>query len=134
MGDRATALAAQVDSLSTMDRETFDRIVDEALEELPPWVLERVDNLVVVVENRPTREQDPEREGLLGIYEGVSLAERGVDYYGVAPDQIVIFRESHLALGLPEDEMRVEVRKTVLHEVAHHLGIDDDRLHELGWD
>jgi predicted Zn-dependent protease with MMP-like domain len=116
-----------------MNRDAFDRIVDEALEELPEWVVERVDNLVVVVENRPTREQDPENEGLLGIYEGVSLAERGVDYYGVAPDQIVIFREAHLALGLPQDEMRVELRKTVLHEVAHHLGIDDDRLHELGW-
>lgn len=117
-----------------MDRHTFDRIVDEALEELPEWVVERVDNLIVVVENRPTRDQDPENEGLLGIYEGVSLADRGVDYFGFTPDRIVIFREPHLALGLPEEEMRAEVRKTVLHEVAHHLGIDDERLHELGWD
>lgn len=117
-----------------MDRRTFDRIVDDALDELPEWVIERVDNLIVVVEERPTREQDPDGEGLLGIYEGVSLAERGVDYYGVAPDRIVIFREPHLAMDLSVDEMRAEVRKTVLHEVAHHLGIDDDRLHELGWD
>jgi len=117
-----------------MDRRTFDRIVDDTLDELPEWVVERVDNLIVVVEERPTREQDPDGDGLLGLYEGVSLAERGVDYYGVAPDRIVIFREPHLAMSLSVAEMRAEVRKTVLHEVAHHLGIDDERLHELGWD
>lgn len=117
-----------------MDRRTFDRIVDDTLAELPEWVLDRVDNLIVVVEERPTFDQDSTGDGLLGIYEGVSLAERGVDYFGVAPDRIVVFREPHLAMGLSEPEMRAEVRKTVLHEVAHHLGIDDDRLHELGWD
>jgi predicted Zn-dependent protease with MMP-like domain len=117
-----------------MNRREFARVVDTVLEELPPWVVERIDNLAVVVEDVPTREQDPSGHGILGIYEGVSLAERGVDYFGYAPDQIVIFYQPHIALGLSDDELRAEVRVTVLHEIAHHLGIDDDRLHELGWD
>lgn len=117
-----------------MNRRQFERLVDEALEDLPEWVLEAVDNLVVVVEDRPTSEQDPHGEGLLGIYEGVSLHDRGIDYWGAMPDRIVVFMESHLRLGLDRAELREEIRRTVLHEVAHHLGIDDERLHELGWD
>jgi predicted Zn-dependent protease with MMP-like domain len=108
--------------------------VDDVLGELPEWVVERVDNLMVVVEDWPTQEQDPEGHGILGIYEGVSLAERGVDYFGFTPDRIVIFYLPHLELGLSDDALRSEIRVTVLHEMAHHLGIDDDRLHELGWD
>jgi predicted Zn-dependent protease with MMP-like domain len=88
----------------------------------------------VVVEEWPTRDQDPGDDGILGIYEGVSLAERGVDYFGAVPDRIVVFRGPHLALGLGEHDLRSEIRTTVLHEIAHHLGIDDRRLHELGWD
>lgn len=99
------------------------------IEALPEWVLEEVDNLIVVVEDEP----DEEEGDLLGIYEGVSLAERE-DYWGALPDRIVIFYRPHLELGLSEDELRDEIRKTVLHELAHHLGIDDERLTELGWD
>lgn len=99
------------------------------IEGLPEWVLEEVDNLVVVVEDEPGEEEGD----LLGIYEGVSLAERE-DYWGALPDRIVIFYRPHLELGLAEDELREEIRKTVLHELAHHLGIDDERLTELGWD
>jgi predicted Zn-dependent protease with MMP-like domain len=99
------------------------------LEELPQWVLDEIDNLVVVVEEWPSKEQGD----ILGIYEGVSLAERG-DYFGVLPDRIVIFRGPHLDLGLDGKELRAEIRKTVLHEIGHHLGIDDERLTELGWD
>ena len=117
-----------------MKRRRFERLVDEALAELPPDVADALDNLHIVVEDWPTPDQDPDASGLLGIYEGVSLAERGVDYFGFAPDRIVIFRGPHLELGLDEDELRGEVRTTVLHEIAHHLGIDDRRLHELGWD
>ncbi len=117
-----------------MNRRDFAGIVDEVLAELPEWVVERIDNLAVVVEDRPTRDQDPEGHGILGIYEGVSLAERGVDYFGYAPDQIVIFYRPHIELALDDDELAAEIRITVLHEVAHHLGIDDERLHELGWD
>lgn len=112
-----------------MKRHEFEAEVDRVIEDLPDWVLEKVDNLVVVVEDWPTEEQGD----LLGIYEGVSLAERG-DYWGAMPDRIVIFKGPHLDLGLTDQELRSEIRKTVLHELAHHLGIDDDRLAELGWD
>lgn len=117
-----------------MDRQEFETLVDKTLEEIPDEFISQIDNLVVMVEDRPSVEQDPLGEGLLGLYEGVSLAERGIDYYGVMPDQITIFREPHLALGLDRTELIEEIRKTVLHEVAHHLGIDDERLHQLGWD
>ncbi|MFV9671792.1 MAG: metallopeptidase family protein [Acidimicrobiia bacterium] len=117
-----------------VNRREFSRVVDAVLAELPEWVTERIDNLVVVVEDRPTHDQDPEGQGLLGLYDGVSLADRGVDYFGYAPDQISIFYEPHIELGLSDEELNDEIRVTVLHEVAHHLGIDDQRLHELGWD
>jgi predicted Zn-dependent protease with MMP-like domain len=115
-------------------RAQFERIVDAALEDLPKWVLEQVDNLHVVVEDRPSRDQDPRDEGILGIYEGVSLLERGDWYSGALPDRIVVFMGPHLDLGLSPSELREEIRRTVLHEVAHHLGIDDARLESLGWD
>ena len=117
-----------------MNRREFSGVVDAVLAELPEWVVERIDNLVVVVEDRPTHDQDPDGRGLLGIYDGVSLADRGVDYFGYTPDQISIFYQPHIELDLNDAELRDEIRVTVLHEVAHHLGIDDQRLHELGWD
>ncbi len=106
-------------------------MVDEALEDLPDWVLEQVENLAVVVEDRPPPGQDPD---LLGLYEGVSLLERGIDYSGFMPDRITIYRQPHLDLGLSRDRLRHEVKRTVLHEVAHHLGIEDQRLHDIGYD
>ena len=118
----------------TISRAEFAHVVDDSLAELPDWVHDQVDNLIVVVEDVPTADQDPEGNGLLGIYEGVSLADRGFDYFGETPDRIIVFYLPHLALGLGDEELRVEIRRTVLHEVAHHLGIDDKRLHELGWD
>lgn len=117
-----------------MNRKQFERLVDEALEGLPGWVLEAVDNLAVVVEDRPNRDQDPEGLGLLGIYEGVSLLERGIEYSGYLPDRVIVFMRPHVELGLERDELREEIRRTVLHEIAHHLGIDDRRLQQLGWD
>jgi predicted Zn-dependent protease with MMP-like domain len=110
-------------------RHQFELEVDRIIEELPHWVLEQIDNLVVVVEDYPTEEQGD----ILGIYEGVSLAERG-DYWGAMPDRIVIFYHPHMDLDLDETELKAEIRKTVLHEVGHHLGITDERLTELGWD
>jgi predicted Zn-dependent protease with MMP-like domain len=117
-----------------VDRRAFEAVVDRALEQLPGWVLDALDNVVVVVEDHASAEQDPHGEDILGIYEGVSLYERGFEYTMAMPDRIVIFRRPHLSLGLSEKELEGEIRATVLHEIAHHLGIDDERLHELGWD
>ncbi len=113
-----------------MNRVEFEAVVDQALEDLPDWVLESLDNLHVVVEDTPA----PEQGDVLGVYAGVSLPERAADYWGVMPDRIVVFRRPHLEMGLDDSELRREIRKTVLHEIAHHLGIDDDRLEELGWE
>lgn len=112
-----------------MRRHEFERLVDRVLEDLPEWVLDKIDNLSIVVEDQPSEELGD----VLGFYEGVALSERG-DYFGVMPDTIIVFRQPHLALGLEGVELEREIRKTVLHEIAHHLGIDDDRLTELGWD
>jgi predicted Zn-dependent protease with MMP-like domain len=121
--------------LSTVNRAEFEKTVDEALVELPDWVKQIVDNLHVVVEEWPSPEQEALGEGrsLLGLYEGVSLHDRAGNYSGVMPDRITIFMGPHLAMRLTPARLRRQIRKTVLHEVAHHLGIDDERLHELGW-
>ena len=116
-----------------MNRRRFEMVVDRVLDGLPNWIIERIDNLVVVVEDLPTAEQDPDGE-LLGIYEGTSLPDRSADYWGVLPDQITIFRLPHLELGLTDAELESEIRRTVLHEMAHYLGIEESRLHEIGYD
>jgi len=112
-----------------MRRHEFELEVDKVIEALPQWVLDEVDNLVVVVEDVPPSELGD----VLGVYEGTSLAERG-DYTAVLPDRILIFYRPHMELGLDVSDLRAEIRKTVLHELGHHLGIDDRRLTELGWD
>ncbi|MDP3984493.1 MAG: metallopeptidase family protein [Acidimicrobiia bacterium] len=116
-----------------MNRRRFEQAVDRVLDELPEWVLDRIDNLVVVVEERPSQDQDPAGE-LLGIYEGTSLLDRSGDYWGVLPDQITIFRQPHLTMGLNEEQLQAEIRRTVLHELGHFLGLDEARLRQLGWD
>ena len=113
-----------------LTRDEFEAVVDRTLEQLPEWVIEQIDNLHVIVEDRPS----PELGDVLGVYEGVSLQERAGDYWGALPDRIVIFREPHLELNLPRSELEDEIRRTVLHEIAHHIGIDDERLTEVGWD
>ncbi len=116
----------------TMNRSTFEAAIDDVIEALPQWVVDAVDNLIIVVEHEPSVEQRGDHDDLLGIYEGISLAERE-DYWGAMPDQITVFYGPHMRLGLPENELREEIRTTVLHEIGHHLGISDERLHELGW-
>ena len=116
-----------------MNKRRFEQVVDTALESLPSWVVERIDNLVVVVEEKPSADQDPEGD-LLGLYEGVSLRDRSGDYWGALPDQITIFRLPHLEMGLSDKELEQQIRRTVLHEIGHFLGIEEDRLHEIGYD
>ena len=119
--------------MAPMNRRRFEQVVDRALEALPDWVIDRIDNLVVVVEEKPTREQDPDGD-LLGIYEGVSLRDRSGDYWGALPDQITIFRQPHVDMELSDKDLEVQIRRTVFHEIGHYLGLEEDRLHELGWD
>jgi predicted Zn-dependent protease with MMP-like domain len=116
-----------------MNRDVFERVVHEVLEELPEWAIEQINNLRVIVEECPTPDQDPDNAGLLGFYEGIPLHERGAEYLAELPDTVYIFRRSHLQLGLPEDELVEEIRRTVLHELAHYFGMDDDHLEDIGW-
>ena len=122
-----------------MRRAAFRRLVAEALENLPAEFLEMMNNIEVVVEGLPTPEQeasaggDPEEGLLMGLYEGIPLTERTSSYGGVLPDRITLFQENIEAVCEGPGEIVEEVRKTVLHEIAHHFGIDDDRLLELDY-
>jgi predicted Zn-dependent protease with MMP-like domain len=112
-----------------MDRERFEELVGDALDAVPTELLDLLENVVILVEDDPP----PEDPDLLGVYEGHALTERGWDYSGVLPDRIVIYRNPILAICDSDDDVVDEVSVTVVHEIAHHFGIDDDRLHELGW-
>ncbi|WP_431035372.1 metallopeptidase family protein [Streptomyces sp. P6-2-1] len=112
-----------------MSEDRFEELVAEALDTIPPELTRVMDNVAVFVEDEPPAD-DP---GLLGLYEGTPLTERGEWYAGVLPDRISIYRGPTLRYCATEDEVVEEVAVTVVHEVAHHFGIDDERLHELGW-
>ncbi len=107
--------------------DRFEELVSEALDTIPPGLAKVMDNVVVVVVD------DPPEPGLLGLYTGIPLTERGDWYSGVLPDRIEIYRNPTLEICRTPEEVVEEVRITVVHEIAHHFGIDDDRLHELGW-
>jgi len=111
-----------------MGPDRFEDLVSEALDLIPPDLAAAMDNVVVLVADR--HPQDPE---LLGLYEGIALTERDSSYAGALPDTVTIFRESLLEICETEQDVVEEVAITVIHEVAHHFGIDDERLHELGW-
>ena len=108
--------------------EEFEDLVAEALDGIPDELARLVDNVVFVVED-----DSPEGEDLLGLYEGIPLTERGASYAGVMPDRITIYRRPILAICETRDDVLDEVHITVVHEIAHHFGIDDDRLHDLGY-
>ena len=111
-----------------LDREAFEALVEQALDEIPDEISAVVDNVVVLVEDDPP----PDDPHLLGLYDGVSLTERGTDHTGL-PDRITIFRQPLLQMCADDAELMREVRITVVHEIAHHFGIDDARLHQLGY-
>jgi predicted Zn-dependent protease with MMP-like domain len=116
--------------MSERSRRRFESLVADALDELPGWVQEAMDNVAVVVEDRPPAD-DPE---LLGLYEGIAKTEREF-YAGALPDRITLFRSTIEAqAGADDEELRAVVAETVVHEVAHHFGISDERLEGLGWD
>jgi len=112
-----------------MGREHFEELVGDALDGVPPDLAALMDNVVVLVEDQaPAYDRE-----LLGLYDGTPLTERDSTYTGVMPDRITIFREPILQMCTSDDEVVDEVRITVVHEIAHHFGIDDARLHDLGY-
>ena len=110
-----------------MSDQRFTELVRDALDRIPPELAVAMDNVVVLVEAR-----DPADDGLLGLYHGIALTERDSYYAGALPDTITIYREPILEMCSSRDEVANEVTITVVHEIAHHFGIDDDTLHELG--
>lgn len=112
-----------------LDAEAFESLVVAELDELPDEMVDGLENVVFVVEDRP---EDGSLD-LLGLYDGVALTERDRYGFGEMPDRIILYREPHLAATTSLDELRDEIHVTLVHEIAHYYGIDDDRLHELGW-
>ncbi len=111
-----------------MSRIAFEELVADALDRLPPEIAGLMDNVAIFVEDQP-----PQGEELLGLYEGVPMTERDTGYAMALPDRISIYRLPILGVSADADDARDQVEITVVHEVAHHFGIDDDRLHELGY-
>ncbi|MCU1607424.1 MAG: uncharacterized protein JWP46_3889 [Modestobacter sp.] len=106
----------------------FEELVADALDAVPAELMALLDNVVVLVEDR-----NPDEPDLLGLYEGYALTERGWDYGGALPDRIMVYRVAICDVCEDEDQVVEEVTITVVHEIAHHFGIAEDRLHALGW-
>jgi len=119
----------QTGVMDSIDEEEFERLVVEELDALPDDMVEGLDNVVFVTEDRP---EDGSLD-LLGLYDGVAVTERGAYGYGELPDRIVLYREPLLDVSADLDELREQIHITLVHEIAHYYGIDDDQLHELGW-
>jgi predicted Zn-dependent protease with MMP-like domain len=111
-----------------VDRDRFEELVAEALDGIPPELGALMDNVAVLVA------EGSSGSGLLGLYEGIPLTDRNAAYTGmVMPDRITIYRRPILERCTTEEDLVAQVRITVVHEVAHHFGIDDARLSDLGW-
>lgn len=111
-----------------MHADAFERLVIDELDRLPDDMVEGLDNVIFVVEDEPEDGGD-----LFGLYEGFALTERGQYGMGELPDRIIVYRRAHLEACADEAELRDEVHTTLVHEIAHFYGIDDEQLHELGW-
>ncbi|MBF4462211.1 MULTISPECIES: metallopeptidase family protein [unclassified Rathayibacter] len=112
-----------------LDETAFEKLVVDELDALPDEMVDGLENVVFVVEDRP---EDGSLD-VLGLYDGVAVTERERYGFGEMPDRIVLYREPHLAACADLDELRDEIHVTLVHEIAHFYGIDDGRLHELGW-
>jgi predicted Zn-dependent protease with MMP-like domain len=113
-----------------MSQDDFELLVSDALDDVPPELAALIDNCVILVEDSPPSNEP----NILGLYDGIPLTERGTAYGGELPDRIFIYRLPTLAICETAEDVREEVHITVVHEIAHHFGIDDARLHELGYD
>ncbi|MFV0434561.1 MAG: metallopeptidase family protein [Leucobacter sp.] len=108
--------------------EEFESLVSDGLDSLSDDMLEQLDNIIFLVEDRPEDGSD-----LLGVYDGFSLAERNIYGYGEQPDRIILFRENLLEHCSDQEELVREIRITLVHEIAHFYGLTEERIHELGW-
>lgn len=112
-----------------LPEERFDELVDEALALLPTQVLDSLDNVIIVTEDEPEDGSD-----VLGWYEGIALTDRDTSYgMGHLPDRVVLFRGPLTRMCADEEELLDEIAITLMHEIGHYHGIEEDRLHELGW-
>ena len=111
-----------------MSDDEFDGLVSDALDTIPGELTDAMNNVVILVEPH-----NPEEPGILGLYHGVALTMRTTDYGGFLPDTITIYRDPILAMCHSREEVVHEVAVTVVHEIAHHFGIDDEGLHANGW-
>src|SRR6188768_1981321 len=112
-----------------VSRARFEELVADALDQVPAPLMRLLSNVVILVED----ESPADGPELLGLYEGTALTDRGWNYAGVLPDRITIYRLPTLFVCETEEDVIDEVAVTVVHEIAHHFGIDDERLHDLGW-
>ena len=116
--------------VSEVSDELFDSLVDQAVEDLPPGVVDHMDNVALFVEPEPPADTP----GLLGIYDGIPLTERGGGSFSfVPPDTITLFKNPLIAFAEDVEHLADEILVTIVHEIAHHYGIEEGRLHELGW-
>ena len=121
-------LIGSVTAVQPVSPREFEELVADALDALPPDLSAYFSNVVVVVED-----ENPDEPDILGLYDGIALTERD-SYSGVLPDRISLYRIPLCLLAEDLDHLVEEIAITVVHEFAHHVGIDDDRLHELGWE
>jgi predicted Zn-dependent protease with MMP-like domain len=121
--------AWQAGRVVEMQAAEFEEAVGDALDAVPPELMALLDNVVFFVEDEPP----PEDPDLLGVYDGTPITERGDGWAGALPDRITIFRGPLTRMCEDREDLLEEIAVTVVHEIAHHFGIDDSRLHDLGW-
>jgi predicted Zn-dependent protease with MMP-like domain len=115
--------------MHALDSEEFEKLVVDELDLLPDEMVDGLENVVFVTEDRP---EDGSLD-LLGLYDGVDLTRRGNYGFGELPDRIILYREPLLAVAKDLQELKDQIHVTLVHEIAHYFGIDDDELHDLGW-
>lgn len=119
-----------------IDQKLFEQMVSEAIDAIPPLYMEYLDNVAFVVEDNPTPEQRKRlglrcHQTLFGLYEGIPLTKRGVNYSLVLPDKITIFKQPIESVSYSAEDVKEQIHRTVWHEVAHYYGLDHDRIHAL---
>jgi predicted Zn-dependent protease with MMP-like domain len=119
-----------------IDEKTFEALTSEAIDSLPKEYIDNMDNVAIVVEDEPSEEQKKklhlcDNQLLFGLYEGIPKISRSANYSFVPPDKITIFKNPILEVSDTLDELKNQIKRTVWHEIAHHYGLDHDRIHEL---